>query len=254
MMRTSNPALKAFVKSGTYGVARDESKVMTIRGTATAAAILTGLCAASAVTVYGWFANGAANQMAFPAVFGGMILAMVLALVMYFKPQTAPFCSPVYALSEGAFVGAVSWIVPMMYHQVPGGLVFQAVLLTFTIMLAVLAMYATGMVRMGGMAMRIVSAATVGIGLYYLAILVMNIAGFHVQSLGWSTSPLGIGFSVVVVVIAALNLVMDFQFIEAGVQNRAPRYMEWYGAYGLLVTLVWLYVEVLRLLAKLQRK
>jgi uncharacterized YccA/Bax inhibitor family protein len=173
---------------------------------------------------------------------------------MWTSPKTSPFCSPIYALGEGAAVGVFSWLVPVIYNKAPEGIVFQALLLTFGILFALVAAYACGMVRFGSTTRKVIVIATCGIGLYYLAVLVMNLVGMQVTSLGWSTSPLGIGFSVFVVVLASLNLVLDFQFIEAGVQNKAPRYMEWYGAYGLLVTLVWLYIEALRLIAKIQRR
>jgi uncharacterized YccA/Bax inhibitor family protein len=204
--------------------------------------------------IYGWLASGTNNQAAWGVTLGGVIAAAITSLVMFVNPRTAPVCSPIYALGKGALVGMISWFIPLTYHKMPDGLIFQAVLLTFGILFCLLAAYATGMVRLGSTATKVITVATAGICFYYLAVLLLRVLGFPILSLGWSTSPIGIGFSIFVVVIASLNLVMDFQFIEAGVQNRAPRYMEWYGAFALLVTLVWLYIEVLRLLAKVQKR
>jgi uncharacterized YccA/Bax inhibitor family protein len=251
-LRTSNPALQAFVKRDAY--AAQDAKVMTLRGTVLATAVLTGLCAIVAISTYGYFASGATRSTGFSVMMIGLLVSFVTGLIMWAKPSTSPFCAPVCALGEGAFVGAMSWLVPTIYQKAPEGLVIQAVLLTFGIMFALLLGYGAGLIRFSSTTTKVILVATAGVAFYYLVVLIMNIAGFHRLSLGWSSSPIGIGFSVVVVVLASLNLVLDFQFIEAGIAGRAPRYMEWYGAYGLLVTLVWLYVEALRLLAKLNKR
>lgn len=251
-MRTANPALQAFTKAET--LPRETTRTMTLGGTVTAAAILTGLCAVTAVTTYGWMASTADRGTGIAIGLGGMAIGLVLALIMSFAPRTAPFCSPVYAIAEGAFVGVLSWLIPVIYNKAPEGIILQALLLTFGILFVLLAAYATGLVRIGGTAARVIMIATSGVALYYLAVMVMNFMGMGVTSLGWSTNPYGIGFSVIVVVLASLNLVLDFQLIEDGIKNRAPRYMEWYGGFALLVTLVWLYIEALRLLAKLKER
>lgn len=254
-MRTSNPAMQAFVKSDTYGrtLAAAPARTMTVRGTVIASAVLTVLCAIAAVLSYGWIAAGGKSSV-FELVGASSIAALVLAFIIMAVPRSAPFLAPVYALAEGAVVGAVSWLVPTMYHKVPEGVVFQALLMTFGILFALLLAYGLGLVRIGSTATRVIAVATAGVAIYYIAVLLLNVLGVQYLSLGWSTSPIGIAFSIFVVVLAALNLVLDFQFIEAGAAGGAPKHMEWYGAWGLLVTLVWLYVETLRLLAKLQRK
>jgi uncharacterized YccA/Bax inhibitor family protein len=190
----------------------------------------------------------------YPWALGAMLVAFIGGFVLRAKPRLAPFLAPPFSLAEGIFVGALSYIIPLMYNQVPEGLIFQALVLTFGILFALLAAFSVGMIRLGGTAMKVITVATVGVMFYYLVGMVLSLIGFSgFLSIAWDAGPIGIGFSLFVVVLASLNLVMDFQFIEAGVQNKAPKHMEWYGAFGLLVTLVWLYIETLRLLAKLRR-
>jgi uncharacterized YccA/Bax inhibitor family protein len=251
-MRTSNPALKAFVSPEGYAATRPAAATMTIRGTVIASGILTAICAASAVLTWSLLSGGNRGT-AIPCLLGGAIGGLICGLVIHFSPRSAPYLAPIYALCEGVFVGVISLIVPLMYNKAPEGLVIQAVLLTFGILFALLMAYGAGLVRLGSTATKVIVVATAGVFVYYAAAFVLSLLGVPVLRLGWDAGPLGIGFSVFVVVLASLNLVLDFQFIEAGVTNRAPRYMEWYGAFGLLVTLVWLYIEALRLLAKLRR-
>jgi uncharacterized YccA/Bax inhibitor family protein len=253
-MRTSNPAMQAFVHQDIYrgGMAGAAPRVMTYRGTILAASILTALCAISAVATWDMMAGGGSARV-FPWLIGSLIGTVVLALVMHARPQTAPFVSPVYAIGEGVFVGALSYLIPLMYDKVGTGVIIQAVVLTFGILLALLAAFSVGLVRLGSTAVKVITVATAGVAIYYVAGMLFQMIGVTAfPRLGWEGGMLGIGFSLFVVVLASLNLVLDFQFIEAGVQNRAPKYMEWYGAYGLLVTVVWLYIETLRLLAKLR--
>ena len=184
-----------------------------------------------------------------PLVLGGALVGFVLAMVTAFKKTWAPVTAPLYALAEGVFVGALSAIFEMRYP----GIVMQAVGLTFGTMAAMLLAYRSGLIRATDKFKLGVVAATGGIPLVYLASFVM---GFFGHSFGFITgsSTIGILFSLAVVVIAALNLILDFDMIEQGVGAGAPKYMEWYGAFALVVTLVWLYLEMLRLLSKLQSR
>jgi uncharacterized YccA/Bax inhibitor family protein len=184
-----------------------------------------------------------------PLAFGGAIVGLVLGLITSFKQTWAPITAPLYALAEGVFIGALSAIFEMRYP----GIVIQAVGLTFGVMAAMLMAYRSGLIRPTEKFKLGIVAATGGIMLLYLANMVM---GFFGHSMGFinGNSSIGILFSVVVVVIASLNLILDFDMIETGVQQRAPKYMEWYGAFALVVTLVWLYLEMLRLLSKLQSR
>ena len=252
-MRTSNPAMQAFVHQDGYpAAAGGRSRVMTYRGTIIASGVLTALCAISAMLTWDMMAGGRVGAV-MPYLIGSILVSLVLGLVMYARPRTSPFVAPVYALAEGVFVGAVSYLVPLMYDKVGTGVVIQAVILTFGILFALLAAYSVGLVRLGGTATKVITVATAGIAIYYVAGLLFSLIGFSgFPRLGWEGGMLGIGFSLFVVVLASLNLVLDFQYIDEGVRSGAPKYMEWYGAYGLLVTVVWLYFETLRLLAKLR--
>ena len=179
----------------------------------------------------------------------GAIGGLVVALITVFKKQWSPVTAPAYALLEGLFIGAFS---AMMEARFPG-IVLQAVGLTFGTLASLLVAYRSGLIRVTENFKLGVVAATGGIALLYLVDIAM---GFFGHSVGFihQSSLLGIGFSVVVVIIAALNLVFDFDFIERGVEQGAPKYMEWFAAFGLMVTLVWLYLEILRLLSKLNSR
>jgi uncharacterized YccA/Bax inhibitor family protein len=232
---------------------------MTVRGTAIKTGFLLGLCAIAAVWSWTRFqavVQGGSGGAMMPWLIGAALGGFVLAMIISFSPRTAPFLSPVYAVLEGIFLGVLSVILPLSYGKgVDPGLAFQAAALTFGIAGAAFVTYASGVVRLGGTAMKMVAIATGGVAIYAIALMLCN-GIFHLglPNLWASASPLGIGFSILVIVLAAFNLVMDYQTIEAGAAGGAPKYMEWYGAFGLTVTMVWLYIEVLRLLSKLNRR
>jgi uncharacterized YccA/Bax inhibitor family protein len=180
---------------------------------------------------------------------GGGIGGFVVALVLCFKKEWAPGLAPVYAILKGLFLGAISALMERSYN----GIVGQAVMLTFGTFFALLAVYTTGLIKPSENFKLGILAATGGIALVYLVSIVLGVFGIQMPFIHES-GLIGIAFSLFVVVIAALNLVLDFDFIENGCENRAPRYFEWYAAFGLMVTLVWLYIEILRLLAKLRSR
>ncbi|WP_119717772.1 Bax inhibitor-1/YccA family protein [Cognatilysobacter tabacisoli] len=249
-MRTGNPALKesTFLDLGTGAVVRRDGDAMTLNGTVHKTAVLlllSVLTAAFAWSQVQFTADGPVG--AGPYLWGGAIGGLVLALVTAFKKEWSPVTAPLYAIVEGFFLGAIS----AMYNHLYDGIVMQAVLLTFGTMFALLFAYRSGLVRATENFKLGVVAATGGILLVYLATIVLGLFDIRIPMIHES-GLVGIGFSLFVVVIAALNLVLDFDFIETGVDAGAPKYMEWYGAFGLMVTLVWLYVEFLRLLAKLR--
>jgi uncharacterized YccA/Bax inhibitor family protein len=184
-----------------------------------------------------------------PWMFGGMIVGLIFALITFFKKTAAPYTAPIYALAEGVFLGALSAMMELKYP----GIAFQAITLTFGTLFALLAVYKSGLINVTENFKLGVAAATGGIFLVYLASFVMGFFGVSMPYIHGS-GLMGIGFSVFVIIIAALNLVLDFDFIEEGAKRGAPRYMEWYAAFGLLVTLVWLYIEILRLLSKLRSR
>jgi len=252
-MRSGNPALSesTFLDLGSGSVVSNPAQAMTLNGTVNKTGLL--LLLAVLTAAFSWSQAIALDGSLTPAgslyAIGGAIGGLVLALVTVFKKTWAPVTAPAYALVEGLFLGAIS----AMFEQRFPGIVFQAVLATFGTLVAMLMAYRSGLIKATENFKLGVVAATGGIALLYLVSFVLGLFGINVPMIhdsGW----LGIAFSLFVVVVAALNLVLDFDFIENGVEHGAPRYMEWYGAFGLMVTLVWLYVEFLRLLSKIQQR
>lgn len=251
MIRSSNPALKqsSFLDINSGAVVRGGNDVMTINGTVNKTGMLLLLCILTASFAWTQVTTPAGIVGAGPYMWGGLIGGLVLAFATIFKKEWAPITAPLYALVEGFFLGAISAMFNHMYE----GIVMQAVMLTFGTLFAMLFAYRSGMIRATEKFKLGVAAATGGVFLVYMASIVLGFFGVNIPMIHES-GVVGIGFSLVVLVIAALNLVMDFDFIETGVEKGAPKYMEWYGAFGLMVTLVWLYVEFLRLLSKLQSR
>jgi uncharacterized YccA/Bax inhibitor family protein len=184
-----------------------------------------------------------------PLAMPSALIGFILAMVNVFKPKLGHIFVPAYALVQGVFLGTISMVFNKMYP----GIVVQAVFLTFGTLGALLLAYKSGLIRATENFKLGIFAATGGIAFLYFINFVM---GFFSSGIGIisSNNTMGILFSAFVVVIAALNLVLDFDFIEEGAEKGAPKYMEWYGAFGLLVTLIWLYLEILRLLAKLNSR
>ncbi|RJS91786.1 Bax inhibitor-1/YccA family protein [Salinisphaera sp. Q1T1-3] len=252
-MASGNPALtqKTFVNAPAATGAR-----MTINGTVHKTAVLLLLTVVTAF--FTWrsalsmlYTSSTYDPMAVfgPWVLGSAIVAFMVALVVIFKKTWAPYLAPVYAILEGVVIGFVSMTMEIQFP----GIALQAAGLTFGTLAGMLMAYRSGLIRATENFKLGVVAATGGIVVVYLADLVMRMFGMPIGFIhdnGW----LGIGFSLLVVGIAALNLVLDFDFIETGVERGAPAYMEWYGAFGLLVTLIWLYLEILRLLSKVRSR
>lgn len=217
---------------------------MTITGTVSKTAILLALVMFSAT--FTWNLQG---PLAFPLMIGGAIGGLIVALVTVFKKEWSPVTAPLYALLQGLFLGGISAI----YNQQTNGIVLQAVMLTFGVMAAMLFLYQSGIIKVTDKFRLMIVAATGGIMLVYLVTLGLGFFGISVPFIHGSGT-VGIVFSLFVVGIAALNLALDFDTIDRGVSAGAPRYLEWYCAFGLMVTLIWLYLEILRLLSKLQRR
>ena len=255
MMRSGNPALKesTFLDLGSGTLVQGDTGAMTLNGTVNKTAFLLVLTLAGAL--FSWSqcsaAMAAGNPGAImPYVWGGAIGGFIVALVTIFKKAWSPYTAPVYAALEGLFLGAVSAMFELRFP----GIVMQAVGLTFGTLAALLMAYRSGLIKATENFKLGVFAATGGIALLYLVNIGMRAFGFGGMGFIHDSGLIGIAFSGFVVVIAALNLVLDFDFIENGVEKGAPKYMEWYAAFGLLVTLVWLYLEILRLLSKLQSR
>lgn len=239
-MRSGNPSLNDKV----FDRARGDGTTMTIEGTVNKTMLLLTLCVVAASFTWGRYAAVGAPGVNTFALVGG-IGGFIVAMVTIFKSEWSPVTAPIYAVLEGLFIGAISAIFEARFP----GIVIQAVGLTFGTLLALLGAYKTGLIQATENFKLGVVAATGGIALLYIVSMVMGFFGHSIPFIHQGGT-LGILFSAFVVVIAALNLVLDFDFIEGGAAQGAPKYMEWYGAFGLLVTLVWLYLEILRLLGK----
>lgn len=244
-MRSGNPALN----TKTFQNLEVSSEVMTLEGTVNKSMIMLLLLLSTAFYTWNKFYASWEGADIMPLMMLGIIGGLIAAMVTIFKKEWAPYSAPAYALLEGFALGGISAIFEQQYP----GIVINAVGLTFGIFFSLLLAYKSGMIRATENFKLGVAAATGGIFLLYMINFVM---GFFGASIGFihDNGLFGIGFSMVVVVIAALNLVLDFDFIEEAAERGAPKYMEWYGAFGLMVTLVWLYLEILRLLAKLSSR
>jgi uncharacterized YccA/Bax inhibitor family protein len=242
LMRTSNPALNQKIFQGQH-VALDEA--MTLNGTVNKTGILLLCTTATAAWTWHGFTQTHSVVNVLPLLWTGLIGGIIFAFVTIFKKTWAPVTAPIYALLEGLALGGISAVLELRFP----GIALQSVGLTFGTMFALLFAYRSGLIPVTQKFRLGVVAATGAIALFYIAELLLSFFGVRFASINGS-GMLGIGFSVVVVIVAALNLVLDFDFIESGVRARAPKYMEWYSAFGLMVTLIWLYLEILRLLSK----
>ncbi len=245
--KSSNPVLSEKIfsasRSGLY------SETMTVNGTVNKVGLLLFFLVAAASYTWGMANDSADSSTVMPWVIGGAIVGLILALVTAFKPVWSPYTAPFYALAEGLMLGGFS---AMMNASYPG-IVVQAVGLTFATLFAMLFAYKSGLIKATEKFKSGVVAATGGIFIFYMLNWILGMFGIGLDFANGS-GLVSIGISLFVVVIAALNLVLDFDFIEKGAESGAPKYMEWYGAFGLIVTLVWLYIELLRLLSKLAKR
>ncbi|MGI9029701.1 MAG: Bax inhibitor-1/YccA family protein, partial [Ilumatobacteraceae bacterium] len=225
------------------------SGVMTVNGTITATAVLFTLLLVSATA--GWLATGASEEgepIQFPSLaMIGVVVGFVAVIALYFKPQWAKILGPIYAIAQGFFVGAISAV----FNGQWDGIVVQAAGATLAVFTVMLVLYRTRIIKVTDRFRKIVIGATLGVMLLYLVSFVINLFGSEVGFIN-SPSALGIAFSVFVCGLAAFNLALDFDFIERGAREGLSKDYEWFAAVGLLVTVVWLYLEILRLLAKLR--
>ena len=240
MMRSGNPVLKSdkvFSREGSFS----SERAMTINGTVNKTYFL--LLLTVATSIWSWSHLELYSILLITGLIGGLITA----IITIFKKSLSGYTTPIYALFEGLFLGAISAMVEQTYP----GIVMQAVLLTFGTLFCLLTAYKSRLIKVTENFRLGVVAATGAILIIYLFTFVMGFFGMSMPYIHES-GLIGIGFSLVVIIIASLNLVLDFDFIEKGAEAKAPKYMEWYGAFGLMVTLIWLYIEILRLLAKLR--
>jgi len=271
IFKTSNPALgeKTFTGTAAEYANQPNARIgerfgggfgavagrMTLNGTINRTGILLVCVIASAAWTWNLFIqavqsdNAGAFAAGGPWMLVGLIGGFICAMVTIFKKEWSPVTAPLYALLEGLALGGISAAFELRYP----GIAIQAVGLTFATLFAMLFIYRTGIIRVTEKFRIGIFAATGGIAVFYLLEMVLSFFGVHFAAINGSGA-IGIGFSLIIVGIAALNLVLDFDFIEKGVQYGAPKYMEWYGAFGIMVTLIWLYLEILRLLAKMNRR
>lgn len=244
MMKSGNPALRNDIFEASRAMRGEDA--MTIQGTVNKTGI--SLFILMVTAMWTWTRHVQGYPMGGLMLLGGLG-GFVVALITIFKKDAAPYTTPVYAALEGLLLGGLS----ASYEARYPGIVMNAVGLTFGTLFALLAAYKSRMIAVTDNMRLGVAAATGGLMIVYLISMIMGFFGVRIPLIHES-GPVGIAFSLFVVGLASFNLVMDFDFIERGADSNAPKYMEWYGAFGLLVTLIWLYLEMLRLLAKLQSR
>ena len=255
MMKTSNPALgqntfSDFAQSQYGGNLVDASARMTLNGTVNKTGILLLCAVATAAWTWNQFLGTHDMTFAGPAVLVGALGGFVLALITIFKKEWSPVTAPIYALLEGLVLGGLSAVFELRYP----GIAMEAVALTFGVLLVMLLVYKSGLIKVTDKFRVGIVAATGAIAVFYFLTFLLGMFHIPLFSAVYGSGTIGLVFSFVVVAIAALNLVLDFDFIERGVAAGAPKYMEWYSAFGIIVTLVWLYLEILRLLSKMRSR
>lgn len=242
---TSNPMMQDRIYSNQIGISDNP---MTIAGATNKAMFLLGVLALTAIYTWKLTLTGFMDK-AFIFLWGGLIAGLILVITMAFKPQQSKVLGLAYAVCEGLVLGVLSAIYEARFQ----GIVINAVTLTFTTMFGMLLLYRTGIIKATNRFRKTLLTAMFGILAFYFISIISSFFGATFMS-PFFEGPLGIGISLVIVAVAALNFILDFDFIEKGSQNMMPKYFEWYGAVGLLVTLVWLYIEMLRLLSMFARR
>jgi len=215
---------------------------MSIGGTAAATGMMLVVLAISGA--WGWSISSPTGALPWWS-FAALMAAFVLAIVTVFNPKIAVVSTPLYTAAQGVFLGAMS----KAYENQWGGIVLTAVLATIAVFVVMLVLFVTRTITVTNKLRSIIIGATLGIAVFYFASILLALFGVQIPFV-WDGGIGGILFSVFVVGIAALNLLLDFDMIERGVAMGAPKYMNWYGAFGLMITIIWLYMEILRLLGK----
>lgn len=250
LFQSGNPTLSQKIFDRSVNAASSET--MTVRGTINKFGFLMIMLLVGAA--YTWYLYQDFNKEGtmVTLMWVGLIGGLILSLVISFKPNLSPYLAPAYAILEGFAIGAISAVLNNVFSEKKyPGIVMQAVAITFGVALTVFALYNFGIIKATQKFKAIMMTAIIGIFVFYMIWMILGL--FHVQLsfMNWDdASPLGIGINIFVAVIAALSLVLDFDRIEKGAESGAPKYMEWYGGFGLLVTMVWLYIEILKLLSR----
>lgn len=240
---TSNPMAQSAIYQNISGVSE---KPMTVAGTINKTMLLLAVTALTAIYTWNLAMTGFMDKVTI-FIFGGMIAGLVLAIAMRFKPEQAKILSVGYAVCEGLVLGGISAIFESQFK----GIVLQAVGATFISLFSMLFLYRTGIIKATEKFKKVIITATIAIFVFYLVNMIGSLFGANFPSI-FNSGILGIGISLVICVVASLNFILDFDFIEQGAANYMPKYFEWFGAFAMLVTLVWLYIEILRLLSMLR--
>lgn len=249
IFKSGNPTLTEKMFDKSHGLDAANQGTMTVRGAINKFGFMMLMLLAGAA--YNWHLYEQLKQDTMTTLMWvGIIGGLISALAISFKPNWAPILAPIYALLEGLFIGGISAIFNNMFAEQYPGLVMQAVGLTFGVAFSMFLLYNFRIIKATERFKSIIFTATLGIGIFYLITMVLRMFGVNVSFM-YDSSLLSIGISLFVVVIAAMNLILDFDMIEQGAERGAPKFMEWYGAFGLMVTIVWLYIEMLKLLGKL---
>lgn len=227
----------------------ESSGVMTVRGTAVKSLVLILMVLAGASYTWKVFYEAINPASVNPWMWGGVIGGFITAIIISFKPKLAQYLAPLYAVLQGLFLGAISAMFNQAFAESAPGIVMNATLLTIITAMVMLLVYRSRIIKVDGKFARIMVIAVGAIAFYYFISIILSLFGVNLTLLH-NSGPLSIGISIVIILVAAFSLLLDFNFIEKASQAGAPKYMEWYGAFGLMVTLIWLYLEMLKLLAK----
>jgi|SRR5699024_8754098 len=244
MLRSGNPSLRRSTFRNVESSSLNKS--MTLDGVVRKSLILLILLVGSAAFSWNLYVNEG-NML--PLIFGSAIGGFIVALITIFVPKASPITGPLYALLEGLLLGAIS----AQYAFYMDGIVMQAIILTLCVFFVMLTLYATKVIRPTRKFKNGVMIATGAIALAYLLNFILRLFGSQIPFIH-DAGPIGIIISLVIVGVAAMNLILDFDFIKSAASSAVPKYMEWYASFTLMVTLVWLYLEILRLLSKLKRR
>ncbi len=252
LFKSGNPTLTQKIFDKSYTNEAELNGVMSVRGTINKFGFMMLMVIGAAA--YTWHLNEALKQdtmntLLYVGLFGGLICGFAIS----FKPTWAPYLAPAYGLLEGFFIGGISAIMNEIFAKSYPGLVMQAVGLTFGVSIAMFILYNFRIIKATEKFKSVIIAATLGIAIFYGLTMLLRLFNITIPFM-YDSSLLGIGLSLFVVAIAALNLILDFDMIEQGAEQGAPKYMEWYGAFGLLVTIVWLYIEILKLLSRFAKR
>ncbi len=248
IFKSSNPVMQEKTYQGTILEGISTGEEMTLKGTMNKFGVMIMLMIGSTLFAWSQFYKGSdPKPLMMIGVFGGLALALVMA----FKMKWASFLAPAYAILEGLFVGSISAIYDYAYPGLP----MQAVALTLLVTLIMFLIYRYKIIKVTSKLRTVIVVATSAVAIFYLIQWLTYAIGGTAIAYNFTNSatPISIGFSILMVILASFNLLLNFDTVEKGVEMRAPKYMEWYSAFGLMVTVVWLYLEILRLLSKFQR-